>query len=308
MFEEAQTERQAGKLNAARAAAAGCAQEECPTVVRKQCAAWLDELKAAIPSILVTAEDAAGRSVSDALLIIDGTTMATRLEGDAIALDPGEHEVRIVPNGAPPQTKQVALVQGQQRAVTFTVAAPPSPRRSTESVPSAASATATVEDDDWAGSYAVGSSGLLSGASLLDVPSLSGVFARDGGADGFLGLSASTRFTYEHFLLQTEVSVRVGSGQFDKELAWSPTLGLGGAVAVAKNVAFSPMARLSMFFFSGVTANLFAPVAEFPVTVFVGKNGYVEPFIDIGAVIAAAGGRAVGGFLFDVGYRLGVVF
>src|SRR5262245_25347194 len=59
--ESAQRLRKDGKLRGAREQLVVCARTECPLVVRQDCAQWLNEVGAAIPSVVVAARDASGK-------------------------------------------------------------------------------------------------------------------------------------------------------------------------------------------------------------------------------------------------------
>lgn len=174
-FDAVQTHRNAGKLVAARAEAAQCADVSCPDAIRGKCVTWLEEITASIPSILVSAKDAAGGDVSDVRISSAGQVIAEELDGRPIALDPGPHELRFERQGSPPVTQQVVLQAGvKSRPVTVTFA------RSTEPTPSPAATSvvapppivpppASAEDDApfaalfWIG-VATAGAGLLAGA------------------------------------------------------------------------------------------------------------------------------------------------
>ncbi|MEJ7729211.1 MAG: hypothetical protein WKG00_08345 [Polyangiaceae bacterium] len=57
----AQRLRRDGKLRAAREQLVSCARTSCPQVLVRECAAWLSEVEATIPSVLFEATDEAGR-------------------------------------------------------------------------------------------------------------------------------------------------------------------------------------------------------------------------------------------------------
>jgi hypothetical protein len=90
---DGQTLRQQGKLLAAREQMIACARDACPGVVRSHCARWLKEVEAAIPSVVVRAEDASGADAIGAHLTIDGRPQ--RLDGQPVRLDPGPHTVTV---------------------------------------------------------------------------------------------------------------------------------------------------------------------------------------------------------------------
>jgi hypothetical protein len=115
---DGQTLRQQGKLLAAREQMIACARDACPPIVRSHCARWLSEVDAAIPSVVVRAEDAAGQDVIGARLAIDGR--AQKLDGKPVRLDPGPHTVTIVNDRGARKDERVLLAEGESsRVVTL---------------------------------------------------------------------------------------------------------------------------------------------------------------------------------------------
>lgn len=112
--EKAQPLRRAGQLVRARAELLLCARDACPSVVRADCARWLTEVDGAIPSIVVRALTPAGDDAVAVRVTADGKTLAERLDGKPIALDPGEHTLRYEMPGAAPIEARVVLAQGER--------------------------------------------------------------------------------------------------------------------------------------------------------------------------------------------------
>src|ERR1700753_253840 len=69
---QGQTDRDEGRLLAAREQLLMCAREACPSIVRKSCADWLSELSGRIPSVVVRVQEAGQRDVTDARVTLDG--------------------------------------------------------------------------------------------------------------------------------------------------------------------------------------------------------------------------------------------
>lgn len=89
--EAGQLARKDGKYKEARAEFRVCAEKSCPDVVVKDCVAWLEELEAKQPSVLVEARARNGEETGRVAVYVDGEKVADRLEGRPIELDPGEH-------------------------------------------------------------------------------------------------------------------------------------------------------------------------------------------------------------------------
>lgn len=87
--EQGQQLRSEGKLQEARKILAACTSSSCPTVVRRDCGHWVDEIDAAQPSVTVRLEED-GLEVPDGKVILDGDPFP-RGDGRATPLDPGTH-------------------------------------------------------------------------------------------------------------------------------------------------------------------------------------------------------------------------
>ncbi len=145
-YVETQSNRQAGKLIAARAAAMTCGNDACPPVLRSDCVTWLRELDASIPTVVFSASTADGRDVADARVTVDGQVVVDRTTGEAVAMDPGEHVVACEAEGYRRVEIHLVAAEGvRNRAVRFDIEpvtgpppASPSPSqapRATESRP-----------------------------------------------------------------------------------------------------------------------------------------------------------------------------
>jgi hypothetical protein len=141
--EEAEQLRIDARLMAARERLLRCSRPGCPAAVRSDCAEWMTELAAAMPTVVLAVRDARGQDVLGALVSVDGVLIAQGLDGKALEVDPGVHKFRFESAGA--AVEQVVLVrQGEKsRAITATLdrgaVAPTAPASSTSSPPSASS-------------------------------------------------------------------------------------------------------------------------------------------------------------------------
>ena len=113
-----QTLRRQGRLLAARDEMIACARDACPPIVRSSCARWLAEVDAAVPSVVVRAESAAGEDAIGGTLSIDGHPR--KLDGQPVRLDPGEHTVLVVDDHGARKEARVLLAEGERaRLVTL---------------------------------------------------------------------------------------------------------------------------------------------------------------------------------------------
>jgi hypothetical protein len=109
---------------------------ECPAVVQRECGQWFDALEAVVPSIVIHAE-AAGDDRTEVKVELDGKMLSEKLDGKAIDLDPGQHELKFSLPGFPDVRKSVLVREGEQLRLihivfeqpeaTFGLAAKPAP-------------------------------------------------------------------------------------------------------------------------------------------------------------------------------------
>jgi hypothetical protein len=78
------------RLLEARADALKCATDACPALLRDACKRRVDQVNAALPSIVFEVKDETGADVA-AKVTMDGQPLADGLQGAAIPSDPGSH-------------------------------------------------------------------------------------------------------------------------------------------------------------------------------------------------------------------------
>ena len=101
-----------------------CASPNCPADIRKECVHRVDEVNAAIPTIIFEAKDGSGKDLSSVKVTMDGQILAERLEGSALSIDPGEHTFLFETAGQAPLTKQFVIRESQKdrrEAIAFGV-------------------------------------------------------------------------------------------------------------------------------------------------------------------------------------------
>ena len=97
----AQIDMRRSELLLARSKLDRCSSPGCPALIRDDCAGLRRELLPRIPSIVPSATDAHGRKLDEVAVWIDGVKMLERLDGSALDLNPGEHELKFeTPAGA----------------------------------------------------------------------------------------------------------------------------------------------------------------------------------------------------------------
>lgn len=117
--ESAQTRRREGKLLEAKSQLISCSAPACPAQVRNDCVRWLSEVEAALPSILLRAQDESGRELVNATFELDGGRAAS--DGKPIVLDPGRHVLRATASGATATEDLIVRQSEHDRIVTIRV-------------------------------------------------------------------------------------------------------------------------------------------------------------------------------------------
>ena len=117
-----QAARAEGHLRVARDNFGVCTSDTCPAVIRRDCARWQEELSAAIPTVVLSAKDSSGRDLIDVTASIDGSVVAEKLDGKAIAVDPGAHTMKFEVKDRPPVEQQALIREGEKiRVISVTI-------------------------------------------------------------------------------------------------------------------------------------------------------------------------------------------
>jgi hypothetical protein len=109
----AQQMRQEGKFRAAREALILCSRSSCPSVLRAECGEWLTEVAKVTPTIVASARTKDGERTA-VRISVDGEVYATRLDGKAIEVDPGEHKFRFETQGEHVVEQQIIVREGEK--------------------------------------------------------------------------------------------------------------------------------------------------------------------------------------------------
>lgn len=127
--DSAQKNKSGKKLRAAKKDLLICVQDDCPAIVKKDCDAWLAEVEASLPTIVLSAKDATtGNDIFDVKVTLDGEPLTEKLDGSAIAIDPGPHTIHWEAAGMPAQDSKILVKEAEKnRTVTVTLGAPAAP-------------------------------------------------------------------------------------------------------------------------------------------------------------------------------------
>jgi len=121
-YTDGQKLRAEGQYMAARQKSLACANDACASWIKADCLKWVAELDAATPTVLLEVHDLAGAETSEVRVTLDGKPWLQRLEGRAVAADPGPHTLVFHLAGAAPIEQRVVLRElekGRKVAVSF---------------------------------------------------------------------------------------------------------------------------------------------------------------------------------------------
>ena len=135
-----QTLRDAHKLVEAREQFRLCGRPLCPAMVQADCGTWLGGIEKSLPTVVVSAKNAAGAELVDVEVSVDGQLLVSKLDGRAVPTNPGP---RLFHFALPDGTKidqSVLVKEGEKnRAIAVVLekpAAPPPPKPPVTTEPS----------------------------------------------------------------------------------------------------------------------------------------------------------------------------
>jgi hypothetical protein len=91
-----------------------CAAATCPADIRKECVRRIEDVNAAMPTILFEAKDAIGNDLSAVKVTMDGELIAGRLEGVSLSIDPGPHVFVFETAGQPLVTRRFVIRESEK--------------------------------------------------------------------------------------------------------------------------------------------------------------------------------------------------
>jgi hypothetical protein len=125
--EDGLTLRQHGKLHQSLERLAVCADASCPDEVKAECARRIDDVRAAIPTLILAAKDGAGNDLYGVKVSMDGAPIAATLDGHPLSIDPGEHLFVFEEPGQAPVERKLVLREGEHDRHEQVVIGPPPP-------------------------------------------------------------------------------------------------------------------------------------------------------------------------------------
>jgi hypothetical protein len=138
-YEAGQRVKKAGNLLEAASRLAFCANPSCPALMRQDCAARLEEVKAATPSLVLNIRFEGARAPVH--VAIDGQGRAWAEDARQVIVNPGRHDLRVEAEGFKTQTVTFLIGEGEQ-SVPMEVHLAAKPTEKTPSPPTSATSTA----------------------------------------------------------------------------------------------------------------------------------------------------------------------
>ena len=111
-----QDARDQGKITLARKLFLTCAQSGCPAAVQGDCARFADDLSNLQPTVNFVARDGNGNDLPNTTVYVDGTLVATAIDGKPVDIDPGNHTVKFS-NGGKDEIVTVVIGSGEKGRV-----------------------------------------------------------------------------------------------------------------------------------------------------------------------------------------------
>lgn len=125
-FHDTQRLMRSGDLLEAHKQVVVCGSSACPATLARECIQWLRQVEEDTPTVVLEARDARGMDVTGVRVFCDGKPIAVRLDGHAIAVNPGLHTFRFIDNRNQTIEAQVIVRQGEKnRRITVTLSSPP---------------------------------------------------------------------------------------------------------------------------------------------------------------------------------------
>jgi hypothetical protein len=112
--EAAQGLRKSEKLREAEQKLLVCVSSTCPGPVREDCGQRLTEVRAITPTLVFVVKDDADQDLSDVRVTMDDQVLASKLDGTAIAINPGPHHFVFESPGHAKEERSLVIREGEK--------------------------------------------------------------------------------------------------------------------------------------------------------------------------------------------------
>lgn len=115
-YEQAQVNRNSGKLRESEDQLRVCVRDVCPDFVKVDCGQWLSDVRREMPSVILMVTDGSGNEITDVQVTLDGAVLSGSLDGRAFEVNPGPHEFTFE-RGDAKRAERVSIRQGEKNRV-----------------------------------------------------------------------------------------------------------------------------------------------------------------------------------------------
>ncbi|MGE5783781.1 MAG: hypothetical protein ACM3ZE_04290, partial [Myxococcales bacterium] len=112
-YDEAQVAMRQGKLLDAKRQLIYCSSSECPEIMHGDCQHWLSEVEASMPTVVFRVESSSGPAPDAGSVSVDGAEPVP-IEGRALSIDPGKHDLTFSAPGYRVSTKALVFAEGEK--------------------------------------------------------------------------------------------------------------------------------------------------------------------------------------------------
>jgi hypothetical protein len=105
---------EAGRHREARELFASCAKEACGPSIWQECTEGLRSLSD-LPTMIPSITDEKGEPLTDVEVWMERELLTSKLDGSAIAVEPGLHEISFSKNGEVIATRKIVIKEGKSR-------------------------------------------------------------------------------------------------------------------------------------------------------------------------------------------------
>ena len=134
----AQEKQHAGRLVEASQLFTKCSNQACGGFLWQECASSHTRLHASLPSVVPVVLDEGSDPLVDIQVQIDGQLVASRLDGLAVPVDPGQHELSFSTAAGVFASKTITVIEGEHNR-PVAVVWPPAPMSPNAKAPAKAS-------------------------------------------------------------------------------------------------------------------------------------------------------------------------
>jgi hypothetical protein len=112
-YENTQLLRRKEQFLEAKTQAQACSKESCRAALRSDCLVWLKEIDNETPTIILSAKTSVGEEF-DVKVYVDDRLLVSKLDGSALAVNPGGYRIRFEAQGYLPVEQKIIIKVGEK--------------------------------------------------------------------------------------------------------------------------------------------------------------------------------------------------